>query len=498
MRNLFLSIALLAALPLVAQDRQVLSARDISGTARYVGMAGAMTAIGGDGTAAFDNPAGLGMYTGMEAQITLDIQSDRVRPVGATNWCNTRNYVIPSTATVVFSMTSKRKEVTSQSKTSVTLSDVPYARHGIMVGFRRLKNFNRSSATWAENEPYYNGYEWMRNGTVHNCDESGNVNDFCFAWGMTIKDKFSLGLGLDLISFRYTKDAQREYSEFFEAEYPEGTELPMSSDLYEEIRRTVLIQTGFGASAKIGFMARPIQWLSLGAAVHTPMISSLRQSDNFVKREIITWVDERGKEFVTDSTFDYGTDRVNRGGFYMPMRFNVGTAFHFGRFGELGLQYDLSYLKDTKSMHTLRAGLEIRPIEALAINAGYAYESPFCRPLMEVVKQDQYGNDYLALNDEKYILANERRDRNDDHRSDTDYRFANSAHHASLGIGWEGKWIFVRAAYQLRLQKYDVMPYMDRYLDPKDSNKDEITYYDTPHPLLAQTHRVVFTIGFRR
>ena len=54
------------------QDVQRFSERHLMGTARYVGMGGAMTAIGGDPTAALDNPAGLGLYRRSELSLTLD------------------------------------------------------------------------------------------------------------------------------------------------------------------------------------------------------------------------------------------------------------------------------------------------------------------------------------------------------------------------------------------------------------------------------------------
>ena len=41
---------------LTAQDVQRFAERQIAGTARYVGMGGAMTAIGGDPSAVLDNP----------------------------------------------------------------------------------------------------------------------------------------------------------------------------------------------------------------------------------------------------------------------------------------------------------------------------------------------------------------------------------------------------------------------------------------------------------
>ena len=58
---------------------QRFSERQIIGTARYVGMGGAMTAIGGDPTAVLDNPAGLGLYRRNEIAISLDETIDRTQ-----------------------------------------------------------------------------------------------------------------------------------------------------------------------------------------------------------------------------------------------------------------------------------------------------------------------------------------------------------------------------------------------------------------------------------
>ena len=68
-----------------AQDVQRFSERHIVGSARYVGMSGAMTAIGGDPSAILDNPAGLGLYRRSEFSITLDETIDQ------TNQANTED-----------------------------------------------------------------------------------------------------------------------------------------------------------------------------------------------------------------------------------------------------------------------------------------------------------------------------------------------------------------------------------------------------------------------
>ena len=61
LRRILVVILAAGATSLAAQDTQRLSEQEPIGTARYVGMGGAMTAIGGDPSAVKDNPAGLGL-----------------------------------------------------------------------------------------------------------------------------------------------------------------------------------------------------------------------------------------------------------------------------------------------------------------------------------------------------------------------------------------------------------------------------------------------------
>ena len=82
-----------------------MSERSIMGTARYVGMGGAMTAIGGDPSASLDNPAGLGLYRRWEVLLTMtDLMFDRTQQITSDDMINPpkrRLYMVPQ-ASVVF------------------------------------------------------------------------------------------------------------------------------------------------------------------------------------------------------------------------------------------------------------------------------------------------------------------------------------------------------------------------------------------------------------
>lgn len=79
-----------AALPMgiMAQgafDAYTLSQSDLRGTARFMSMAGAFGALGGDLSTLNQNPAGIGVYRSSEVGVTLDIDIERSNVGGQTD-----------------------------------------------------------------------------------------------------------------------------------------------------------------------------------------------------------------------------------------------------------------------------------------------------------------------------------------------------------------------------------------------------------------------------
>ena len=70
--------AFIAAIPAIASaqstvDAYNLSQSELRGTARFMSMGGAFTALGGDLSTLGQNPAGVGVYRGSEIGATLDV-----------------------------------------------------------------------------------------------------------------------------------------------------------------------------------------------------------------------------------------------------------------------------------------------------------------------------------------------------------------------------------------------------------------------------------------
>ncbi|MCR5471433.1 MAG: hemin receptor, partial [Prevotella sp.] len=76
----FTAIAMAVFLPAIAQDTYEsarLLGNDLNGTARYVGMGGAMEALGADISTISTNPAGIGLFRHSTASISLGLVSQQ-------------------------------------------------------------------------------------------------------------------------------------------------------------------------------------------------------------------------------------------------------------------------------------------------------------------------------------------------------------------------------------------------------------------------------------
>ena len=75
MKKLFLALSLslvmMGAGAQTVYDAMNIAQKDLNGTARFVGMGGAMGALGGDVTTMGTNPAGIGIYRSNDASITF-------------------------------------------------------------------------------------------------------------------------------------------------------------------------------------------------------------------------------------------------------------------------------------------------------------------------------------------------------------------------------------------------------------------------------------------
>ena len=396
----------------LSQDYARLSERTIIGTARYVGMSGAMTAIGGDPSAAMDNPAGLGLYRRTEVMFTTDLAIDK-----PTDRKPTLRFSLAQ-ASVVLSLGTGRE-------------DKGLIAHNIMFSYQRRRTFARQmyGAAWegfslsrmlssADLDDIKYPTSRIHDANTFSFRESGSINEFGFDWAMNYSNQWYVGAGLHVHSLGLVEDAI--YREYF---YEDTTYL---------FNKTYLSHRGAGVSGALGMICRPTGWLRLGLAFQTPSIGNLT---TYTSATTEAQTDSLRISWAPDLSYPDQN-------FHLPLRLSTSAAFQISAYGLIALQYDYSHAKGQDDMHSLRAGFEVIPVMGLYINGGYACESTFKKHGVPLGIDPTFE------------------------RRDAYSQYPKLAHYASCAIGYRGAYMMVQLAYQYRWQKLDL--YAHEYAAPYD------------------------------
>ena len=428
------ALCAVSAPALFAQDFARMGERSIMGTARYVGMGGAMTAIGADPSAAQDNPAGLGLYRRFEALLTLGGAFDRTLQSGQAVSCQTNRFEMPQ-ASAVFSFP--------------TYAGSGVQFHNFLVSYRRLHSYSRLIKAYGTDDPSLGALmdsypinigmayaiDPLNRNNQMTLTESGYVDEYAFDYAMNINDQWYVGLGMQIQS--YLLSSKGDYYEQF-------ARLSADGKYFDNENETDLILSGAGCTFSAGLIYRPLSWLRLGAGIQTPSLGGLRTSSY---GKFSSQTDTLLYSDIDDSFYDNT--------FHMPLHLSTSVAFQVGGYGLLSLQYDYRHGKAQADVHSLRTGIEIIPVMGLYINAGYACESTF-KP------------NKPALLDSSFV------------RQDTYTLLPRWSQYASAAIGYRGKHFIGQVAYQYRWQRVDLFAHEAA----------------EPYDILTNTHRIVVTIGW--
>ncbi len=465
--SILLASSLLATVSAQDYDRYLLSQQDIAGTARYVGLSGAFTALGGDVSAIDDNPAALGLFQHREISFTLDDQYSRSYSSAAPLATNTAT--LPQFSWVF--------------GTGYDDKQSGLLRHNFVLQYHRLRSYNRSynaavtsplsqtdliasltnglpSSSFASGDDVWDdanigwlsvmGYDCgIIKPDTTNLDnnwysileaneqvlsstkvkETGSANQFTFAYGANISHRFYFGLSLNVLSLTHKKTVA--YTEAFD----KGGGYSYT---------TSVSTTGTGGNLALGLIYRPLSFFRLGASFQSPTVSYLRV-DNLVQYN-----------GVASSTYSTSIDR-----YMMPMRATFGAAFQFSTRGLISMEYDLrcrlrNYLPYE---HTLKIGAEGVIHNNWFLRTGYAYRSSF------------------ATTNFSFTPANT------DTRTDTEFFNPRGTHCASIGFGYRSNRWYIDLAYQFRLEQLDFYAHV---------------LQSTPNAVDIASHRLILTVAFTR
>jgi len=489
-------------------DALKLSKTDITGTARYMGMAGAFGALGGDASAIKDNPAGLGIYRTSELVGTMDVMMQK----GNSTWNGVKSmddlYKIGfNNFSYVLATPTWRKENGSRGLLSSNFS----------FSYNRLANFNRSlnvqsgqaassitdyMAYLTNNitsgdlsytstyEPFdnvnipwlsvlaYNGYlmnenvlngvsSWSsllgNNETVkpsYVVNEKGYVDEYSLGWAGNFNNELFLGTTINFRSLSYTSVSN----------YGESYSLNRFMNLKDS-----LYSTGTGFNLNIGAIYSATDNLRLGIAVHSPTIYSI--SDNYYST--LTYNTVKGGSLSTPG----GTSNYQLQG---PLKVNVSAAYIVGNKGLISAEYDYdkntgirlldengdsqSFSDENQGMSqmlsdvsTIKIGGEYKLTDNFSLRAGYAYSTNATDP-----------------NAAKLIRYNTV-------RTDAEYYKNNSTNYLSAGFGYrEANW-YIDCAYMNKILDESFYPY----------NSNNLPLAVNSAKVITSTNNIVVTLGLK-
>ena len=471
MKKILLILLLAYSLSPIAysQDVQRFAERSTIGTARYIGMGGAMTAIGGDPSAAMVNPAGLGLYRRSEISVSIDETIDNTQQVGSNDTYQRTRFAAPHISAIwAWGNSQKQRGL---------------VYNNFMFSLNRLANFNRDivvkgagmgmvpticnitndegglSEEFLVNKPWDDveigwlsilGYEAYLIDPIENnkwkpavdftdgslsISETGTSDQYTLSWAGNISNQWYIGIGLNIPTINYTKHTSlRE----------ENKQNSSSAEL-----KSMFHVSGVGVSGSFGLIYRPIQALRIGASLQTPTILSLsRQSTG----DMYSTIAGQKYEVLTPESGVMDMDIAS------PLRTSVSVAGQLGKIGLIAVQYDYAHSNEMEDIHTLRMGAEAQVTRGLFLNAGYVYESSFMKE------------------DPKWLLGY------NEIRTDMDYRYTAATQYASAGIGYRSYVVVAQLAYQYGWQT------IHQYA----SEEQALPCYVDSH-----THRIVATLAWR-
>ena len=450
-------------------DAQTFANSDLNGTSRFVAMGGALGALGGDVSVMSTNPAGTAMYRKSDAAITLSglftndkamghsksrmsfdqggalIAFDMDNPTGkglqfinfGINYQKNRNYLSNLTKDIdnlggVFSQTYQIADLCNYALENDywgTLVDMSASRKDVHGGILdETKESGRDYEGVGADRAYY---ERATYGANIQADLNVSFN---------VSDQFFFGASLGVYDIDYERES------FYQEFGNDGNNYDFTN-WYKT--------TGDGFDVKLGFICRPIEDspFRFGVNVHTPTWYRMTDSNGstlYLNDEYVT--------SGSNSEYDYH--------FRTPWKFGFSLGHTIGTNFAIGAEYEFQDMSTAKysdvdhrenyyfrnvnqitdqtlrGQHTLKVGVEYKPIDELSLRAGYNFvSSPFKKDAFRTIG---YDGPY----------------------TETDYTNWGAVNRFTIGLGYRYKGGYFDIAWQYQAQKGDFYAFDDIDLKP--------------------------------
>lgn len=517
---------------------------DLNGTARYVGMGGALDALGADISVIGSNPAGLGLMTKSRAEVSFGFVSqpgvsafqqgnptnasfDQVgfvyvmrNPRGdnsglnfAVNYHKSRNfdYILSAvgdlknasqnTLSFLKAIYGRRAEdgtsnfYLETTKNGMIRGTHPFTSQLDNLYYNNLMVDHNNAVSYST----ATGYDMQRAHT-------GYIGTYDVSVSGAISPRFYLGGTIGFHDVHYTGTG--EYVE----DLVDISNKPLTALMVHD-EKTI---TGLGGDFKLGAIFLPIENspFRIGLSVASPTLYRLTINTRAYMRHNLRasqsmqhgysgGTTNESYSFKIDTPWNFGISLGHTVGNYLAL----GASYNYADYGSMNTRvnegggydwYTDSYYENSsddtnmnehtkqtlKGVSTVKLGAEFRPVNNLALRAGYNYISPMYQT--NAYKDgtiDSYGSNYSTA---------------------TDYVNWKSTNRFTLGVGYQMKNFNIDLAYQYSEQNGDFHPFMDTYGDyyyintaTKSLQMDKIDNYANPVKVSNKRHQLLLTLGYR-
>jgi hypothetical protein len=367
---LFATMISLGAVAQTSFDAAKLYDEELNGTARYVGMGGAMGALGSDPSVISHNPAGIGTYRNSDINTSLSVFGTSVNTDPAYTNANQG-----ASGNIRYYSNDVKSDINlSFDNVSFIFSGSDNGNNYMNFGisYRKLQNLDRGMEYY-DAFPDEDGYEVWRDYWSH---QRNKVHSWDFNLSCNLNDLVYLGWTFGVLS----SDTWTEgyFHDFYAAgnhpDYPDGLEYT-----YVDMMNTA---EGGGWNMAFGMIIRPVRPLRLGVAFKTP--TKFKQTLDYADfLDATMGVAKDGSKFTNSVEYKYSS----------PWSVNLSAGLTFGKTA-IGAELEKHFTQrsslsigntkmvnqgaiDYKDFTTFKVGVE-QNISNIALRAGYNYvESMF-------------------------------------------------------------------------------------------------------------------------
>lgn len=493
-KYIFFAVSLFAALSANAQEtyeNAKLAGEDLNGTARYVGMGGAMEALGADISTIGSNPAGIGLFRHSNVSLSAgllmqsdgkefsngkktNLSFDQIGGVYTTrtgqksflnfgfNYHKSKNfdYILNAAGSLNGSSQNKQSYIKGMlGDQKVGGFNVGKNKDGQNIGYVDAKSSD-VAYTWSQIDYLYwnslipgsNGLYNYEKATGYTLDRAhtGYIGNYDFAVSGNLNDRVYLGLTFGMKDVNY-----KGYSEYRENFNNAGGVLVCDERKVTgsgfDITAGVIVRPVAESPFRIGAYVKSPTWYDLTTSNVTRLVyasgTSSQEKGVANSYDFKMWTPWKfgfslghtvGNYLALGATYEYENysninSRVNDGGYY---------DYYDGQYYESSSPDKImnNHTKQVlKGVSTLKLGVEYKPVSNVALRAGYNYVSA-------MYVNDAQKDPGLASLGTSYA-------------STTDYTNWEEINRFTLGVGYQIKKFNIDLAYQYSAQKGSFAPF---------------------------------------